>query len=105
METQRVGDSEPRVAANVTSCNKVFIRSKLLCTGEKNQDKKLESNPIQFRVHFGVGAGQTKTDIHIAYMLNFRRSIYVQKAKKINFLMESVSYQNSFRVNANHQNK
>jgi hypothetical protein len=72
---------------------------------KKNQDKKLESNPIQFRVHFGVGAGQTKTDIHIAYMLNFRRSIYVQKAKKINFLIESVSYQNSFRVNENHQNK
>jgi hypothetical protein len=28
---------------DVTPCNKVFIGSKLLCNGEKNQHKKLES--------------------------------------------------------------
>jgi hypothetical protein len=46
----------------------------------------------------------TKMNAKITSVLHFRRSTYALKGKYIIFLIQLVSYQNSFRINENHQN-
>jgi hypothetical protein len=85
------------IVADVTPCNKVFTGSKLLCNGEKNEDKKLEhksnsdfsSSPIR-----NLGAGHIKIDVHVTYGIQSGRSWTRWKDKKIIFLMRPLLYPN-----------
>jgi hypothetical protein len=62
---------------DVTPCNKVFIGSKLLCNGEKNQDQKLESKSnlnSSSSPTWNLGALYIKTDAHVAYNIQLEHS-------------------------------
>jgi hypothetical protein len=54
------------IATDVTPCHKVFIRSKLLCNGEKNQDKKLECKSSS---QFSSSHGMTSMEILLQYLV------------------------------------
>jgi hypothetical protein len=96
------------IATDDTPCNKVFVGSKLLCNGEKNQDKKLESkSSSQFSSSLtqNLGIVHLKPDVHIAYDIQFGCSWNHWKYKEIIFPMGPVLDQNSFGINRNHKNK
>jgi hypothetical protein len=87
------------ITTNLTPCNKVFIRSNLLCNGEKNQDKKVESKfsscptPNTGAVHLKIDA-QVAYDIQLGHswtLGNIRRLLFQWDWCHINTIKDELS--------------